>query len=869
MQVYAWTVFPLLLFGIWWLKYFIAHRTKPTKPKMWESHGETCRQILNHTSENKFQPRTPISIGPILITFHQTEHILVPMPCCMFLKTMRPWLRWSSQAEVPRWDMFQGPTELFWIGCLTESMWTPKSKSVTFDSKHQIADILLKGNFTRDDWNHLLCLFNMSQFSSLRCTNSFSVISCNMAKIIQEQEEEERVVSKSRPAVMKMSSYLISSSSSAASSPIASESSGTSGASWRPGSKMHIAASSCGEASVSQVKLKDAYFGGFKEKQQGDLPHERQGNQEKLMISNLNDGKKSLLLKIMKLAGNHLQEDQQNSCLQNSRKVTAMKWRIWITSLPYRHITSFTWMTSTTWSEKSTQDQRTIPWKIWNVNMATWWIFMNATLREAIHLGNDRDVNLRNVQNSTLRTVGQFFGDIEKLISGQTESAGINLIDSQDLRWISAGLLHSRAHRYATGKVYVFSDSVLCLGRMEDDPTNLGRTILSGIQRPTSSANWNRIDGKPMEFEWKILPGLETEATSKKFRIRWANYSVIQPISKTGTSSCQCSTTLMNGMQEEMKNYAKSFRKVLQNTLDNFLAVIGLSWGLDPRKSGAELTMAYQVDIGRKQWRKCCWTLRNLVILRSVAPVPWKEDNEEANWEERQLYNSHRVKRFTVASENGHVRQSLQSLRSNGGYDSRITGKPSSSRETGCIRSDGTRNSYSTSCCRSTIQWRATGKPLARLRAKILKTSRRPETIKIMLRSRFEFGGSWTILLCCSITERTEDPIFYAENMHYLEKAKRTNCAKGWIRSNERFGRVLEVKVCKTIRGYSVEVWIPSLFEDQTTSWIKNCEWCRKICQRSNADPRRRRSFGETRCKGQTKIEAGINKQSEFHSDEG
>ena len=119
MQVYAWTVFPLLVFGIWWLKYFIPHRAKPTKPKMWESHGETFRQILNRTSENKFHPRTPISIWPTLITFHQTEHILVPMPCCMSLKTMRPWLRWSSQAEVPRWDMFEGPTELLWIGCLT------------------------------------------------------------------------------------------------------------------------------------------------------------------------------------------------------------------------------------------------------------------------------------------------------------------------------------------------------------------------------------------------------------------------------------------------------------------------------------------------------------------------------------------------------------------------------------------------------------------------------------------------------------------------------------------------------------------------------------------------------------------------------
>ena len=47
------------------------------------------------------------------------------------------------------------------------------------------------------------------------------------------------------------------------------------------------------------------------------------------------------------------------------------------------------------------------------------------------------------------------------------------------------------------------------------------------------------------------------------------------------------------------------------------------------------------------------------------------------------------------------------------------------------------------------------------------------------------------------------------------------NCAKGWIRSNERFGPVLEVKVWKTVGGFCVEVKVPSPFEDQTTSWIK------------------------------------------------
>ena len=88
-------------------------------------------------------------------------------------------------------------------------------------------------------------------------------------------------------------------------------------------------------------------------------------------------------------------------------------------------------------------------------------IFMNATLKAAVHLGNDHDVNLRHVKNSFWSSAGQLFGETEKVISGQTETTGIRTINSEDLRWISTTLLHSRAYQHANAKVYVFSDSVL------------------------------------------------------------------------------------------------------------------------------------------------------------------------------------------------------------------------------------------------------------------------------------------------------------------------------------------------------------------------------------------------------------------------
>ena len=60
------------------------------------------------------------------------------------------------------------------------------------DTKNQLADNLTERNFTRDEWNHLLCLFNISHFSSTVC-------SAAMAKRIQQDSGEERVTAKLKP----------------------------------------------------------------------------------------------------------------------------------------------------------------------------------------------------------------------------------------------------------------------------------------------------------------------------------------------------------------------------------------------------------------------------------------------------------------------------------------------------------------------------------------------------------------------------------------------------------------------------------------------------------------------------------------------
>ena len=78
-------------------------------------------------------------------------------------------IKMIKKGEALQWDMFPEPTELLLIGCLIESIWTPMIQSKYIDTKNLLADMLTKGNFTRDEWNHLLCLFTISHLSSTGC----------------------------------------------------------------------------------------------------------------------------------------------------------------------------------------------------------------------------------------------------------------------------------------------------------------------------------------------------------------------------------------------------------------------------------------------------------------------------------------------------------------------------------------------------------------------------------------------------------------------------------------------------------------------------------------------------------------------------
>ena len=69
-------------------------------------------------------------------------------------------------------------------------------------------------------------------------------------------------------------------------------------------------------------------------------------------------------------------------------------------------------------------------------------------------------------------------------------------------------------------KVYVFSDSVVCLGKIHENPQSntAWEQRLEWFKSSPEYRTLDRIDGEPMEFEWNMFPGFNTLQLSQEVK---------------------------------------------------------------------------------------------------------------------------------------------------------------------------------------------------------------------------------------------------------------------------------------------------------------------------------------------------------------
>ena len=148
-----------------------------------------------------------------------------------------------------------------------------------------------------------------------------------------------------------------------------------------------------------------------------------------------------------------------------------------------------------------------------------WGMFMAATMNAATFMGKNFSTIQNFMKNSEDLTLKQMFDVTAQLVNDQEEIHGLDKIQWEKNSWKQLSLIGDETViNLQRTKVYVFSDSVLCLGKIlqHPDSNEAWKNRNAGVMEEKSYRDYDGIDGEPTEFEWNIFPGFTTLQLSGK-----------------------------------------------------------------------------------------------------------------------------------------------------------------------------------------------------------------------------------------------------------------------------------------------------------------------------------------------------------------
>ena len=137
---------------------------------------------------------------------------------------------------------------------------------------------------------------------------------------------------------------------------------------------------------------------------------------------------------------------------------------------------------------------------------------MAATLNAATFMGKIFSI-IQSVVNSEDLTLKQIFDVTAQLVNNQDEINGLDKILWGKNSWKRLSLIGDETViNFSSTKVYVFSYSVLCLGRFLQHPESneAWKNRVAGIRSEKSYRDYDAINGESTEFEWNIFQGFTT-----------------------------------------------------------------------------------------------------------------------------------------------------------------------------------------------------------------------------------------------------------------------------------------------------------------------------------------------------------------------
>ena len=142
-----------------------------------------------------------------------------------------------------------------------------------------------------------------------------------------------------------------------------------------------------------------------------------------------------------------------------------------------------------------------------------WGMFMATTLNAATFMGKNFSTIQSVVKNHESLTLKQMFNVKAQLVNNQEEINCLDKIMYGKDSWTHLSLIHDEVViNLQSTKVYVFSDSVLCLGKVLQHPecNEAWKNRVAGVRAERSYRDYDAINGESTEFQWNIFPGFTT-----------------------------------------------------------------------------------------------------------------------------------------------------------------------------------------------------------------------------------------------------------------------------------------------------------------------------------------------------------------------
>ena len=411
----------------------------------------------------------------------------------------------------------------------------PKIQIKYIDTKNQLADILTKGNLIRDEWNHLSNLFNISHFSSTACTAA-------MAKRAQQESGEERVTAKSRP-MMNLTARMPSVVSSSTSS--------------NPGRISYDIKilENLLQVTIDRGNLRNRHHQVIQKRIKVNLGLLNSGEVE--LWSTIDQGNLRKLLGInCKKLPLIVKTSSRRKCAFRKVRRDDSRWSGKPETVDHQeepNSDNFVMGSDAAEFVDKVKDQvRNRQKRMSNVaesdeeHSIIWRMFMAATLNAATFMGKNFSTIQSLVKNYEDLTLKQMFDVTAHLVNNQDEINGLDKIQWEKYSWTRLSLIGDETViNLQSTKVYVFSDSVLCLGRVLQHPESneAWKNRVAGIQSGKSYRGYDAINGESTEFEWNIFPGFTTLQLCDKINDLLSDLGQHQKLAQEEFYLCQCSMT--------------------------------------------------------------------------------------------------------------------------------------------------------------------------------------------------------------------------------------------------------------------------------------------------------------------------------------